>query len=328
MPHSLGILITYFNERGLLRECLESLISAGERPEEILIYDDASQYPAKDYVPDGCPVEIVRGETNRGPSFGRNALLKRSRSEYIHFQDADDLFDANWLNRVRRAVDEAQPEAVFTEISSFHADGRRTEKVLNLARLVREGDLLRFCLQGPLLVPSGTYQRQTVLSVGGYQETRWQSEDFDFHVRLAHRGIRYEVIDEPLIDIRIRSDGRSQNVREVWSSTLASLEEFAAELPAAYHADLAEAAATSGSMLYRAGDRARASEAFRLARRLGPPTYGRQLAPYRWIARCCGPETAERAIAWYQRFFPRAWRPRVWDAIRRFGWQSERDTFY
>jgi glycosyltransferase involved in cell wall biosynthesis len=328
MSFSLGVLITYFNERDLLRECLESLVQAGERPEEIFVYDDASQYPAKDYVPDGIPVQIIRGETNRGPSVGRNTLMRRSQSDYIHFQDTDDLFDAAWLRRVRETIDQSRSDAVFTEISSFHSDGRRSEKILKLERIARGGDLLRFCLQGPLLPSSGTYRRETVLSIGGYNEARWQSEDFDFHVRLAQRGIRFAVIEDPLIYLRLRSDSRSQNSREVWTSTLGALEEFSRELPVMYHNELAEAAATTGSMLYRAGDSEGASRAFGLARRLGPPTYGVQFGPYRWIARHFGPEMAEEAVACYRRFFPRAWRPLVWSAVRRFGGLRTRETLY
>jgi glycosyltransferase involved in cell wall biosynthesis len=320
--------VTYFNERDLLRECLESLLGGADRPDEILIYDNASEFPAKDYIPAGCPVKIFRAETNRGPSFGRNALLHESHSDYIHFQDSDDLFDRQWLSRVRRVIEGKGPDAVFTEISSFRADGRRSEKVLKLTRLLREGDLLRFCLQGPMLVPSGTYKREIVQSIGGYRETCWQSEDFDFHVRLAHHGIRYEVIEDPLIHIRIRPDSRSQNVQEVWTSTLAALDTFSRELPDAYRADLAEAAATTGSMLYRAGDVHRAREAFQLAIRLGPPAYLRQWSPYRWTARFCGPVAAEKAVQWYQKHFPKTWRPWFREQVHRLGWESRRDTFY
>jgi glycosyltransferase involved in cell wall biosynthesis len=328
MAASLGVLITYFNERELLRECLESLGSGKDRPDEILIYDDASEYPAQAYVPQGWPVKIIRGNVNKGPSVGRNTLMKKSHSDYIHFHDADDLFDPSWTRRLREAIAQRNPDAVFTEISSFHANGRRSEKILALDRLTKGGDLLRFCLQGPLLAPSGTYRRDVVLSIGGYKESRWQSEDFDFHVRLARRGIRFEAIREPLINIRIRADGRSQNSREVWTSTLAALQEFSHELPAEYHADLAEAAATTGSMLYRAGDRRGAAAAFQLAERLGPPNYGRQWGPYRWIARTCGPATAEKALELYRGCFPASLRPWLRGALSRHGGQTTRDSFF
>src|SRR5579859_1014482 len=118
MKPTLGVLITYYNERELLRECLGSLMTCRDKPEEVLIYDDASQFPAEDYIPRGLNVQVIHAEVNGGPARGRNRLLGCSRSDYIHFQDADDLFHPDWAGRVRGRIQEISPEAVFTEISS------------------------------------------------------------------------------------------------------------------------------------------------------------------------------------------------------------------
>jgi len=44
MPPTISVLITYYNERELLTECLRSLAAQTQLPDEILIYDDASTY--------------------------------------------------------------------------------------------------------------------------------------------------------------------------------------------------------------------------------------------------------------------------------------------
>src|SRR5437867_4136279 len=96
VARTLGVLITYYGERDLLRECVESLLVSGEAPDEILVYDDASEWPARDYIPKGASVKVIRGAVNRGPAHGRNVLLRTSRSDYVHFHDADDLFHHDW----------------------------------------------------------------------------------------------------------------------------------------------------------------------------------------------------------------------------------------
>ena len=230
MKPSLGVLITYYNERDLLQDCLDSLMAGRDQPDEVLIYDDASQIPPEDYIPKGLNVRVIHGEVNGGPARGRNRLLSCSRSEYIHFHDADDLFHPNWVAQVRSRIEKTRAEAVFTEISSYR-DGRRVcERVLKLSELSQGKDLIRFCLDGALLAPvpsGGLYQKDKILSIGGYRESLWQSEDFDFHIRLANSGLRYEIIDEPLIHIRLRPAGRSQDQKAVWTSTLQSLEGLA-----------------------------------------------------------------------------------------------------
>src|SRR5438552_8252612 len=91
-----AVLITYYNERFMLRDCLQSLYRQSAPVDEVLIYDDCSLYPAEDYLVLGRAVRVIRATQNKGPSMGRNRLLAECSSEYVHFHDADDLFRPNW----------------------------------------------------------------------------------------------------------------------------------------------------------------------------------------------------------------------------------------
>lgn len=305
MQITLGVLITYHNERELLRECLESLLNQSEKPDEVLVYDDASDYPAEDYVPAGFPVRIIRGDVNRGPSYGRNVLLHASRSDYMHFHDADDLFHPDWARRIRQAIAETGVDVVFTEVSSLDEEGRLLcERVLGLERLCTDGDLVRFCIQGAMLAPAGTYRREIILAIGGYREELWQTEDYEFHIRLAVSGVQYMNILDPLISIRVRSAGRSQKQEEVWASALEALKIAARELSQKYHQDLSEAAASVGSKLFQLGMHKQAREAFDFAFRLGRPTFSGKPWTYRIIARLVGPYITEQIGQHYRCVIP------------------------
>lgn len=303
MP-SLGVLITYHNEKDLLKKCLESLLLQRFPPEEILVYDDASEAPARDYILPEWPVRVIRGEKNLGPSYGRNALLAASQSDYIHFHDSDDWFHPSWCRRVRELLEPGDLDAVFTEVASYIDGKLHRPKVLELERLVRGEDLVGFCLTHAMLVPAGTYRRSLIHSLGGYRTALWQSEDFDFHVRLAAKGIRYGLIDEALVHIRIRPESRSQNQNEVWVYRLRGLRLLISELDAKYQPAIAEAAVGIGSKLFQIGARTEAHEAFQLAQEVGPPRFEQQAAFYRYIAKCFGPETAEWMGLIYRRMLP------------------------
>ncbi len=306
MKQTLGVLITYFNERDLLRECLESLLEQQSGPEEILIYDDASDFPAGGYLPKDPRIEVIRSERNRGPACGRNVLLKRSRSEYIHFHDADDLFHPNWCQRIRQVIDATGPDLIVVEISSYRGGALVCERVLGLDQLIPGGDLVRFALSGSILTSATVFRRKVALVVGGYRESLRQSEDFDYHVRLASSSVCYAVIKEPLISKRLRESSYSSSHWEtVWTSVTDSVRLLSQELPQKYRLDLAEAAARAGSTLYRLGSFSRAREAFRLARELGPPTFSGQRRLYRTVARIFGPEAAEWMGSFYRGMLPK-----------------------
>jgi glycosyltransferase involved in cell wall biosynthesis len=290
---------------------LESLLAGADQPEEILIYDDASQSPAEQYLPAGFRGRVIRGEVNRGPSHGRNALLATARSDYIHFHDADDLFHPAWCQRVRETLERTGADVAFTEIRSIRDDEPLSERVLDLGRLARDPDLVRFCIRGFMLVPAGTYRRTLVLEAGGYRGDLWQSEDFEFHVRLASTRPHYECIDDPRVTIRVRRESRSQNRYETWTCAVEAIRILADHLPPEYSPELAEKASSAGSALFQLGARQEAAEAFSLARRLGPPRFAQQRKLYRAIARVFGPLAAEHVGAFYRRALSSGLRSRL-----------------
>ena len=65
----------------------------------IICYDDGSSDDTS-RVAQELGLEVVRGETNRGPAFARNRLIERARSDWVHFHDADDLMDPHFVEKM------------------------------------------------------------------------------------------------------------------------------------------------------------------------------------------------------------------------------------
>lgn len=315
---TVGVLITYFNEGPLLRECLDSVLSQRERPDEILVYDDASDDPADRYLPSSAPVQVLHGTKNVGPGAARNELLQYSRSEFVHFQDADDLFVTHWCESVRSALRTTQRELVLTEISSFLEGRTICERVSGLAHVAAKGDLTRFAIEGGIILsPTSTFRRDVGLEIGGFRtrEVLPLSEDFDFHVRLAATGISYAILPTPLISIRLRPDSLSRsNGRtrtECWLSGLNAIRLLSSELPRRYRPPCANAAARFAAQLFREGAYKQAREAFAFARELGPPDLCWQHGWYRTVAQLLGPMTAEYMGESYRAWIPEGIRQRL-----------------
>lgn len=306
MTRTLAVLITYFGERELLAECLDSLLSAPLPPDEVLVYDDASPDPAEQYVPPGTPVRVIRALENGGPAAGRNALLAASSCDYVHFHDADDLFHQNWSREVRFVIGARAPDIVLTEITSVRGSTIVSRQVLGLDRLQEIGDLVRFALRGSLLIPSTTFRRTLGVAIGGFRsrELLRQSEDFDFHIRLAAAASSWEVVDQSLVIQRLRAGSHSADHVQVWSSATKAIQLLVDDLPGEYRQELSEAAARVGSRLFELHARPEARLAFRLARTLGRPRFLHRSREYRLTARILGPEIAE-------------WTGRLLQALRR-----------
>lgn len=300
MSLTLTVGFTYYNEKEMLTQAILSLALQGTDDLEILVYDDAAAWPADDYLPEGIAVRVIRGEANRGPGYGRNVLLRESAAQYIHFHDSDDLFLPDWKAQVRKVLDMHQPDAVFTEIRSSREGVVQSNQVMGIEELASHGDLTRFCIERVMLVPAGTYRREFLLEVGGYDETVRQSEDFDFHLRLSLMSPKYKLITTSLVEIRQRPDSRSTRRIEVFRDGIRILERVSRVLTPSYRTYVADALLKYSRNLYRLDDIEGARNGFELAKRLGPPDYRGQPAHYRRAARIFGLLGAERIAKAYK----------------------------
>ena len=302
----LAVLVTYYNEGPLLRECLDSLLAQDGAPDEVIVYDDASSERPDAFLPVGARVRVIRAERNEGPAAGRNRLLREATSDYVHFQDADDLFHPDWCREVRAAIARDQPDIVLTEIMSVRDGATVSARVLGVNELEGSADLVRFGLRGSLLVPSTTFRRTLGLEVGGFRprDVLAQSEDFDFHIRLAAAARRFVVIDRPLIIQRLRAGSHSADMEACWTSAVHATELLADALPSRYRTDVADAAARFGSELYAIGSREHARKAFEVARRIGPARFRHRPRHYRVVARLLGAGAAEWLATAYRGAVP------------------------
>lgn len=300
----ISVLITYFRERELLTRCVETALKQTVPVHEILIHDDASPEPATDYLPKSPLIKVHRSAGNRGPSAGRNKLLSLAVGDYVHFHDADDLFLPQWCERVSSAIQSGSPQIVFTEVDSFRNGVPYRQKILDLRKVTEGMPLVEFCLSHALLPLSGTYAREWLKKLGGYREELWQSEDFEFHARLALAEPRYVILPETLGQIDVRENSRSQKQSEVWVWRLAALKLLFLDLPPPFYAAFAEAAAQAGAQLHRLGDVERAKEAFRLADQVGQPSHSGRSLPFRWLARVAGQKSAEQLGRTYRALVP------------------------
>ncbi|MCO5167991.1 MAG: glycosyltransferase [Planctomycetes bacterium] len=305
MTRRLGVLVTYHDEGPLLTEGLESLLAQAGDEVEVLIHDDASpRHPATDHVPRDPRVRVLRAERNRGPAVGRNVLLRAASADAIHFHDADDIFAPGWVEAVLGALAAPEVDAVFTELERFMADGTSTWPMMGLADHLRRDDLVAAAIRGGILCAAGTYRRAAALRIGGYRESLWQSEDYDFHVRLAASGIDFVFIDRPLVRVRDHAHNRSKELGEVWRSAVQALALLGDELVPEHRPALADAAVAAGRRLLTLGDAVHAAAAFDLAARLGPAPLRHDPRLRRWADRLLGHGRAAVLARHYRALLP------------------------
>lgn len=190
---TLALCIPAHNASGFIRRLLDSAEAQTVPFDEIWVYDDASADDTGKIAAE-AGARVVRGERNIGCSRGKNVLAGKCRSHWLHFHDADDALEPNfvevargWMNRA------ASPDVVFFAYRAFDHDkgnlvGQRTFDVAAL-----ENDPIGYCLANQINPFCGIYKRDPFLAAGGWDEDPevLQSEDQAGHLRLAAASLRF-----------------------------------------------------------------------------------------------------------------------------------------
>lgn len=291
---------TYFNEGEMLTHSIETLLSGRDGPEAILIYDDASSDPAQRHVPADLRIRVYRGSENRGPAFGRNALLSACTCDYIHFHDSDDYFHPDWCSSIRELISTSNPDVVLTDVMPV-LDGR--DMGWRIFGGAIPEDLLRFCIENSLLVPCSTLRREVLVQVGGYPTHLHQAEDYLFSLMLMARRPRVAFDPRAQVVVRRRMDSRSAEETSVLADCTNALRLAKSVVPEEYFVFMARRAVANGRRQIFLGDKSSARQSFALASELDPSAakYGMQPKHYQLVANSLGPIAAERlATVWHQ----------------------------
>lgn len=108
-----SIIIPTYNRAGTIMRSIQSVIEQSYTEWELIIIDDGSTDNTKDIVKSVMEQEVriryIHCPENKGQAFARNAGIQAAGGEYIAFQDSDDCWLPDKLQR-QMSIMEAHPE--------------------------------------------------------------------------------------------------------------------------------------------------------------------------------------------------------------------------
>ncbi|MGO3796589.1 MAG: glycosyltransferase family 2 protein [Pauljensenia sp.] len=233
MP-TIGVVITAFDQAGMVEEAVNSARAQTRQPDQIVVVDDGSRDPDSVQVlahlstsPD---VEVLH-QANTGVSAARNRGIGHCHCDRVLVLDGDDRIVPTFLERTSALLDE-DPDAVGA--SSWM-------RMFGLAHaLVRPpgGAAVDFLARNacPATV---LLQRSAWVRAGGYEEgMRRGFEDWDFFLSVLDEGGHISIVPEALIEYRTSADSANVTSMGGRSELVSTLVERHHDL---YHRHLREA---------------------------------------------------------------------------------------
>jgi glycosyltransferase involved in cell wall biosynthesis len=182
---SIAAIVPVRNGGALLAPSLESIRAQNYAPLEIAIVDDASTDGTRDYLRglNGFCPHLIELD-GRGPAAARNAGIQATRSDFVAFLDADDLWPPETLHALSVALT-GNPQAGFAQglIRNFRRRPEGWDQYFTRP--------YRFINLGACL-----WRRSVFETVGLLDESLNLCEDLDFLMRCWEKDIAKVEIEQ------------------------------------------------------------------------------------------------------------------------------------
>jgi len=124
---TVSVIISTYNRAHLIGRAIQSVLNQTYQDFEVIVVDDGSTDNTEEIVKsfNDPRIRYIRHEKNKGAAAARNTGIKAARGKYIAFQDSDDEWLPEKLEKQMKVFENAPPEAgvVYTDMQRINEDG-------------------------------------------------------------------------------------------------------------------------------------------------------------------------------------------------------------
>ena len=215
---NVSIVLPTYNRAHSISRSIESILQQTYPHWELLVIDDGSADNTEEIVADiamsDSRVHYYRQPQNRGVAAARNEGIRQAQYKYIAFQDSDDIWQDDKLEKQMRVFDD-QPQVgmVYCAYEGKRQDGSMLQVPDgSIATENLQGNLYKQLLQKNVIGgPTVVIRKECLCNVGVFDETLTCLEDWELFLRIAKE---YEIgyVKDSLLVADIREGGVSSRV--------------------------------------------------------------------------------------------------------------------
>jgi glycosyltransferase involved in cell wall biosynthesis len=198
-----SVIIPTYNRAHLIGRAIQSVLNQTYQDFELIVVDDGStdntNEVIKEFSQKDKRILYIKHDKNKGGSAARNTGIKAARGEYIAFQDSDDEWLPEKLEKQMGILEKVSQEVgvVYTGFWRIKEDKKKytpSDKVLK-----KEGDIHNELLKGNFITTQSIIVRKECFKEMGYfDESLPRLQDWELVLRLSEK-YKFKFIDEPLL---------------------------------------------------------------------------------------------------------------------------------
>jgi len=199
-----SVIIPLYNKADHIRKAVHSVLHQTFTDFELIVVNDGSTDGGLDRIKCLKDERIkIFSQQNAGVSAARNNGVKEATHDYIAFLDADDWWDARYLNEMNNLINNFPEAGLYGAKYREVKNGRQREAIIRLDHTFKEGYIHYFEAYAktnwmPLFPSSAVMPKRVFDEMGGFKPLLKLGEDFDLWVRVA---LKYKVayLNKPLV---------------------------------------------------------------------------------------------------------------------------------
>jgi glycosyltransferase involved in cell wall biosynthesis len=224
MKPKISVVVVTFNSSEFILETLESVASLTWEEIELIITDDCSTDPTVELCRNWLEhhsqrflsTSLITSDINTGVSGNANRGLQAATGEWIKFMAGDDAFEPGYLqDNMEHIANHPEIRVLFSRVNLY----RDTFEEKNFMESI-PGKILQDSIFWPertvesqyrmLLIadrihftPSAFLHRETLLSVGGFDERFRSQEDYSLWLNLTRSGYKLYFMEKVTLNYRM-----------------------------------------------------------------------------------------------------------------------------
>ncbi len=210
-----SVIIPTYNRSSIICRTIENVFEQSYRDFEVIVVDDGSTDDTLAKLKIfGDRIRVLTRE-NSGPAVARNRGVDVARGQVVAFQDSDDLWISNKLERQIELLERAGPSVPCCLCNAhMYFIGKAPTTSFDLAPIRPELDEGIWSNVAEVLASTfilfnqcAAIRTDALRKIGGFNEKLTYMEDYDLPLRLALEGNKWAFTREPLVIWRQGSPG-------------------------------------------------------------------------------------------------------------------------
>jgi glycosyltransferase involved in cell wall biosynthesis len=231
---TVSVIIPTYDRAHLIGRSIQSVLDQTYHDFEIIVIDDGSIDNTEDIVKTFKDKRIIyiKHDTNKGAAAARNTGIEASRGKYMAFQDSDDEWLPEKLEKQMNVFKTAQPEVgvVYTDMLKIGENGRT--EYLHSAQVTNknliDSETNNYQAWG-LTVGTSIIRKDCFDAIGLFNENFPRHEDLELFIRLS-KHYSFVHIKEPLVKYYVTPGCMSSNTNSLVTAHNLLIEKYSDEM--------------------------------------------------------------------------------------------------